>query len=40
MCLTVGEEPVDDQANNREDEDHDTPEDLMERWAVWLKDLD
>jgi len=37
--ITVREEPVHDQADNREDEHADTPEQLVGRWAVRLEDL-
>jgi len=36
---TVGEEVVDDQADYWEEEDHDTPEDLVWHWAVRFQDF-
>jgi hypothetical protein len=38
--LTVGEKPVDDYSNNREEEDANGPQDLVEDWTVGLEDLD
>lgn len=40
MSSTVGEEPVDDQTTDWEEEDEETPEQLGDRWAVGLEDLD
>jgi hypothetical protein len=39
VACTVGEKPVDNQANNGEDEDDHTPEDLVERWAIGFENL-
>lgn len=40
MGLAVGEEVVDDHADDREEEDNKSPEDLVGDWAVGLEDLD
>lgn len=37
---TVREEPVDDHADDGEQEDDQAPEKLVQRWAVGLEDLD
>jgi hypothetical protein len=39
MTSTVGEEPVDDDAEDGEEEDNDAPEHLVQWWAVRLEDL-
>jgi len=40
VCFTVGKQPVDDNADDREEEDQDTPEELVGDWSVGLEDLD
>lgn len=40
MVGTVGEEEVDDEADDGEDEDTQAPEQLVDGWAVGLEDLD
>lgn len=40
VCLAVGEQPIDDNADNREEEDQHTPEDLVGNWAIGFEDLD
>jgi hypothetical protein len=39
MASTVGEEPVDDYAEDGEEEDDDAPEHLVQGWAVGLEHL-
>jgi hypothetical protein len=39
MCLAVREKPVDNEAQDREDEDEDAPEKLVRGRAVGLKDF-
>lgn len=39
MCLAVGEKPVEDQAEDREEEDDDAPEQLVRGRAVGLEDF-
>jgi hypothetical protein len=39
MCLTVREEPVNDQTQDREEEYSDTPQELVGRWAVGFEDF-
>jgi hypothetical protein len=40
MGLTVREEVVDDHADDREEEDNESPDDLVRDGAVRLEDLD
>lgn len=40
MSLAVGEQVVDNHSDNGEEEDDETPEDLVGNGAVRLKDLD
>lgn len=40
MRLAVGEQVVDDHSDNGEEEDDETPEDLVGNGAVRLEDLD
>jgi hypothetical protein len=37
--LTVGEDPVDDHAEDREEEDDERPRNLVSDWAVGLEDF-
>jgi hypothetical protein len=39
MCLAVREKPVDDKAQDREEEDEDAPEKLVRGRAVGLEDF-
>ena len=39
MCLAVREKPVDDEAQDREEEDEDAPEKLVRGRAVGLEDF-
>jgi hypothetical protein len=40
VCLAVREKPVDDHSDDGEDEDDETPQQLVRRWAVGLQNLD
>lgn len=39
MGFAVREEPVDEHADNGEEEDDKAPKELVDRWAVGLEDL-
>jgi hypothetical protein len=39
MCSAIREKPVEDEAQNREEEDDDTPKQLVRDRAVGLDDL-
>lgn len=40
VCGTVGEEPVDDQAEDREEEDEQAPSKFVRDWSIRLENLD
>ena len=40
MCLSIGEQPIDDQSKNWEEEDDQTPEKFVGRRTVGFENLD